>query len=178
MMTDIRKYIRAVNVFLIMLVLGAFTIHIFLSNYISLLSSVINILVIGIILLILFSTIITYFIFDEKEVSKYLMNPSRARPAEWRDCRDLNTGCRSAWRRRRGPRRRHARNRRAIRPPRARLRPAGMEARASAYRSHRSRNSDSTRCGTPRRAEYPRHAPPRLRSRRSSHRIPRRFRAE
>ena len=33
MMTDIRKYIRAVNVFLIMLVLGAFTIHIFLSNY-------------------------------------------------------------------------------------------------------------------------------------------------
>ena len=66
MMTDIRKYIRAVNVFLIMLVLGAFTIHIFLSNYISLLSSVINILVIGIILLILFSTIITYFIFDEK----------------------------------------------------------------------------------------------------------------
>ena len=73
MMTDIRKYIRAVNVFLIMLVLGAFTIHIFLSNYISLLSSVINILVIGIILLILFSTIITYFIFDEKEVSKYLM---------------------------------------------------------------------------------------------------------
>ncbi|MFR2316766.1 DUF116 domain-containing protein [Terrisporobacter sp.] len=73
MMTDIRKYIRAVNVFLIMLVLGAFTIHIFLSNYISLLSSVINILVIGIILLILFSTIITYFIFYEKEVSKYLM---------------------------------------------------------------------------------------------------------
>ena len=97
---------------------------------------------------------------------------------EWRDCKDSNTGCRSAWRKRPAPRRRRARSRKAIRPPRARLRPAGMEARASAYRSHRSRNSDSTRCGTPRRAEYPRHAPPRLRSRRSSHRIPRRFRAE
>ena len=73
MMIEMKKYIRAVNVFLVMLVLSAFTIHIFLSNYISLLSSVINIMVIGIILLILFSTVITYFIFNEKQVNKYLM---------------------------------------------------------------------------------------------------------
>ncbi|MCI6456595.1 MAG: DUF116 domain-containing protein, partial [Clostridiales bacterium] len=73
MMIEMKKYIRAVNVFLVMLVLSAFTIHIFLSNYISLLSSVINIMVIGIILLILFSTVITYFIFNEKQVNKHLM---------------------------------------------------------------------------------------------------------
>ena len=73
MMIEMKKYIRAVNVFLVMLVLSAFTIHIFLSNYISLLSSVINIMVIGIILLILFSTVITYFIFNEKKVNKQLM---------------------------------------------------------------------------------------------------------
>ena len=73
MMIEMKKYIRAVNVFLVMLVLSAFTIHIFLSNYISLLSSVINIMVIGIILLILFSIVITYFIFNEKQVNKHLM---------------------------------------------------------------------------------------------------------
>lgn len=73
MMIEMKKYIRAVNVFLVMLVLSAFTIHIFLSNYISLLSSVINIMVIGIILLILFSTVITYFILNEKQVNKHLM---------------------------------------------------------------------------------------------------------
>ena len=73
MMIEMKKYIRAVNVFLVMLVLSAFTIHIFLSNYISLLSSVINIMVIGIILLILFSTVITYFIFNEKQGNKHLM---------------------------------------------------------------------------------------------------------
>ena len=73
MMIEMKKYIRAVNVFLVMLVLSAFTIHIFLSNYISLLSWVINIMVIEIILLILFSTVINYFIFNEKQVNKHLM---------------------------------------------------------------------------------------------------------
>lgn len=72
-MTEMRKYIKAVNLSLILLILATFIIHIFLSNYISLLSLVINIIVIGIILLILFSTVITYFIFNEKEVNEYLM---------------------------------------------------------------------------------------------------------
>ena len=76
--------------------------------------------------------------------SRYPRCPSRAR-CKMAGLQGFEYGVRSAWRRRRGPRRRRARNRRAIRPPRARLRPAGMEARASAYRSHRSRNSDSTR---------------------------------
>ena len=72
-MSDIKKYIKAVNVFLIILVLGTLTINTFLSKYINLLSLVINIMVIGIILLILFSTVITYFIFNEKQVNKHLM---------------------------------------------------------------------------------------------------------
>lgn len=72
-MTDIKKYVKVVNVFLITLILGALCIHIFLSKYINILSLVINLIVIGIILLIVFSTMITYFILNDKEVNKYLM---------------------------------------------------------------------------------------------------------
>lgn len=72
-MTDIKKYVKVVNVFLITLILGTLLIHLFLSKYINILSLVINFMVIGIILLILFSTMITYFILNNKEVNKYLM---------------------------------------------------------------------------------------------------------
>lgn len=72
-MSDIKKYIKAVNVFLIILVLGTLTINTFLSKYINLLSLVINIIVIGIILLIIFSTVITYIILNNKNVSNTLM---------------------------------------------------------------------------------------------------------
>lgn len=72
-MTDIRKYIKAVNVFLVILVLGTLTIHLFLSKYINILSLVINIVVIGIILLIIFSTVITYFVLNDKKINKNLM---------------------------------------------------------------------------------------------------------
>ena len=72
-MSDIKKYIKAVNVFLIILVLGTLTINTFLSRYINLLSLVINIMVIGIILLIIFSTVITYIILNNKNVSNTLM---------------------------------------------------------------------------------------------------------
>lgn len=72
-MSDIKKYIKAVNVFLIILVLGTLTINTFLSRYINLLSLVINIIVIGIILLIIFSTVITYIILNNKNVSNTLM---------------------------------------------------------------------------------------------------------
>lgn len=72
-MTDIKKYVKVVNVFLITLILGVLLIHLFLLKYINILSSVINIVVIGIILLILFSTMITYFILNDKYVDKYLM---------------------------------------------------------------------------------------------------------
>ena len=72
-MTDIKKYIKVANVFLIMLVLGALLIHLFLSKYINILSLVINIVVIGIILLILFSITITYFILNDKKINKSLM---------------------------------------------------------------------------------------------------------
>ncbi|MEW9077704.1 DUF116 domain-containing protein [Terrisporobacter glycolicus] len=72
-MTDTKKYVKVVNVFLINVILGALIIHLFLSKYINILSLVINLMVIGIILLILFSTMITYFILNDKEVNKYLM---------------------------------------------------------------------------------------------------------
>ncbi|WP_419726789.1 DUF116 domain-containing protein [Terrisporobacter petrolearius] len=72
-MTDTKKYVKVVNVFLINLILGALIIHLFLSKYINILSLVINLIVSGIILLILFSTMITYFILNDKEVNKYLM---------------------------------------------------------------------------------------------------------
>jgi len=72
-MTDTKKYVKVVNVFLINLILGALIIHLFLSKYINILSLVINLIVSGIILLILFSTMITYFILNNKEVNKYLM---------------------------------------------------------------------------------------------------------
>ena len=72
-MTDIKKYVKVVNVFLITLILGALLIHLFLSKYINILSLVINLIVIGIILLILFSTMITYFILNDEKVNKYLM---------------------------------------------------------------------------------------------------------
>ena len=72
-MTDIKKYVKVVNVFLITLILGTLLIHLFLSKYINILSLVINFMVIGIILLILFSTMITYFILNDEKVNKYLM---------------------------------------------------------------------------------------------------------
>ena len=72
-MTDIKKYVKVVNVFLITLISWAMLIHLFLSKYINILSLVINFIVIGIILLILFSTMITYFILNDNEVNKYAM---------------------------------------------------------------------------------------------------------
>ena len=45
-MTDIKKYVKVVNVFLITLILSALLIHLFLSKYINILSLVINIIVI------------------------------------------------------------------------------------------------------------------------------------
>lgn len=72
-MTDIKKYMKVINVFLIIIILGALLIHLFLSKYINMFSFVINIIVIGIILLILFSAMITYFTLKDKKVNKYLM---------------------------------------------------------------------------------------------------------
>lgn len=72
-MTDIKKYVKVVNVFLIILILSSLLIHLFLSKYINMLSLAINIIVIATILLILLSTFTTYFILSNKEVNKYLM---------------------------------------------------------------------------------------------------------
>lgn len=72
-MTDIRKYVKVINIFLITLILSALLIHLFLFKYINILSLVINLIIIGIIVLILFSTIITYFTLNDKKVNKYLM---------------------------------------------------------------------------------------------------------
>lgn len=72
-MTDIKKYIKVISIFIITLILSALVIHLFLFRYTNILSLVINVIIIGIILLILFSTMITYFILSDKKVNKYLM---------------------------------------------------------------------------------------------------------
>lgn len=72
-MTDMKKYIKATNVFLIMIALVTLIINMFLSKYINIFYLVINNIVIGIILLIIFSTIITYFIFNDKKINNTLM---------------------------------------------------------------------------------------------------------
>ena len=72
-MTDIKKYIKVVNVFLVMIMMGTFIINMFLLKYIDMFSFVINITVIGIIMLIIFSTVMTYFIINNKNINKILM---------------------------------------------------------------------------------------------------------
>ena len=72
-MTDIKKYITTINVFLIILISGVFIINLFLSKFINTLGLVINIVFIGTILITIFSTITTYYIAKDKNVDNKLM---------------------------------------------------------------------------------------------------------
>lgn len=72
-MTDIKKYMTTINVFLMMLIVGVLIINLFLSKYINLLSLVMNILVVCIIMIIIFSTIITYKVYMDKHINNKLM---------------------------------------------------------------------------------------------------------
>ena len=67
-MTDIKKYITTINAFLILLISGVFLINLFLYKYINILGMVINIFVIYIILMIIFSTVITYYVINDKNM--------------------------------------------------------------------------------------------------------------
>lgn len=72
-MTDIKKYMTTINVFLMMLIVGVLIINLFLSKYINLLSLVMNILVVCIIMIIIFSTIITYKVYMDRHINNKLM---------------------------------------------------------------------------------------------------------
>lgn len=72
-MTDIKKYMTTINVFLMMLIVGVLIINLFLSKYINLLSLGMNILVVCIIMIIIFSTIITYKVYMDKHINNKLM---------------------------------------------------------------------------------------------------------
>lgn len=72
-MTDIKKYMTTINVFLMMLIVGVLIINLFLSKYINLLSLAMNILVVCIIMIIIFSTIITYKVYMDKHINNKLM---------------------------------------------------------------------------------------------------------
>lgn len=72
-MTDIKKYITTINAFLILLISGVFLINLFLYKYINILGMVINIFVIYIILIIIFSTVITYYVINDKNINAKLM---------------------------------------------------------------------------------------------------------
>lgn len=72
-MTDIKKYMTTINVFLMMLIAGVLIINLFLSKYINLLSLGMNILVVCIIMIIIFSTIITYKVYMDKHINNKLM---------------------------------------------------------------------------------------------------------
>lgn len=72
-MTDIKKYMTTINVFLMMLIVGVLIINLFLSKYINLLSLGMNILVVCIIMIIIFSTIITYKVYMDRHINNKLM---------------------------------------------------------------------------------------------------------
>lgn len=72
-MVDIKKYLLTISVLIAILVLGGAIINIFISSLINVFGLLINILVISIILIIIFSTVVTYNIIKDKKVSSNLM---------------------------------------------------------------------------------------------------------
>ena len=72
-MVDIKKYLLTISVLIAILVLGGAIINIFISSLINVFGLLINILVISIILILIFSTVITYNVLEDKKVSSNLM---------------------------------------------------------------------------------------------------------
>ena len=64
-MVNIKKYLLTISVLIAILVLGGVIINIFISSLINVFGLLINILVISIILIIIFSTAITYNILKD-----------------------------------------------------------------------------------------------------------------
>ena len=72
-MVDIKKYLLTISVLIAILVLGGAIINIFISSLINVFGLLIYILVISIILILIFSTVITYNVLEDKKVSSNLM---------------------------------------------------------------------------------------------------------
>ena len=72
-MVNIKKYLLTISVLIAILVLGGAIINIFISSLINVFGLLINILVISIILILIFSTVITYNVLEDKKVSSNLM---------------------------------------------------------------------------------------------------------
>ncbi|WP_296645209.1 DUF116 domain-containing protein [Romboutsia sp. 13368] len=72
-MEDIKKYLIAISILISILILGGVIINILISSLTHMFGVLINILVISIILLILFSTVVTYRVIKDKKISLNLM---------------------------------------------------------------------------------------------------------
>ena len=72
-MIDIKKYLTTIGILIAILILGTAIINIFISSLVNIFGLLINILVWSIIIIIIFSTIVTYNIIKDKKVNSSLM---------------------------------------------------------------------------------------------------------
>lgn len=72
-MEDIKKYLITISILISILILGGAIINILISSLTNIFGLLINTLVILIILLILFSTVVTYSVIKDKKISSNLM---------------------------------------------------------------------------------------------------------
>ena len=72
-MIDIKKYLTTIVILIAILILGTAIINIFISSLVNIFGLLINILVLSIIIIIIFSTIVTYNIIKDKKVNSSLM---------------------------------------------------------------------------------------------------------
>ncbi|MCI9060735.1 MULTISPECIES: DUF116 domain-containing protein [Romboutsia] len=72
-MIDIKKYLTTICILVAILILGTVIVNIFISSLAHIFGLLINILVLSIIIIIIFSTIVTYNVIKDKKVSSSLM---------------------------------------------------------------------------------------------------------
>ena len=72
-MIDIKKYLTTICILVAILILGTVIVNIFISSLAHIFGLLINILVLSIIIIIIFSTIVTYNVIKDKKVSSILL---------------------------------------------------------------------------------------------------------
>nr|WP_317332526.1 DUF116 domain-containing protein [uncultured Romboutsia sp.] len=72
-MIDIKKYLTTICILVAILILGTVIVNIFISSLVHIFGLLINVLVLSIIIIIIFSTIVTYNVIKDKKVSSSLM---------------------------------------------------------------------------------------------------------
>lgn len=72
-MIDIKKYLTTICILVAILILGTVIVNIFISSLAHIFGLLINVLVLSIIIIIIFSTIVTYNVIKDKKVSSSLM---------------------------------------------------------------------------------------------------------